>query len=534
MADKEVESKLGEVKQAIEDQSMKGEQGDQRIVDALHDVEQSTDENTETQHQIGDNIRANTAAVVERAKAMMESFRTNFEELYGKFSEFALAIGDRFWKGLNLLTFNLPNKFKEGLVSFWGLDFKEKMERVFGAIRAIPKAIASVFDKIPGVNAVKKGLGTFFDILKNAALLAAGILGLQAFLEGWDDAEKWFGDNPDFGQRIASALANVLATFFGLDEETERAIAVGIDEFFVKVGKLFGELFEGVKLVAQGIFSGDSGKIREGLNKIYDALSGAFISLATSIAGFFGVSEEDQEIIKQKLTQFFSELKEIAVLFGNIVGDLWNIVTGDGSWSQLADSLVKFSEKVLGALGLDGALDYVREIGQKLGSGVSMLFNLVDEYLITPITNLFNWIYDNVSRIAEYLGIDIADPTIRKDRLQEDLNNLLFEIRDEAAANGRENNPRYEALKEEYERKFAEKQRIEANPGRLGNRSANDLRNELSERQSLENQERLANDNLGSGTGEFTQVNQSAQVQNQFIGGTPNPGAGGSMKYQTN
>ena len=199
------------------------------------------------------------------------------------------------------LSFSMPEFLREGLQKFLGLDFKEKFFRSLDVIRDLPNTLGNLLEKIPGVGAIGQGLGTFFDILKNAALLAAAVIGLQQFLDGWDKAGKWFGKNPDFWDRLSSGLANIAQSWLGLTdsqtkdlalkiragfqwiEDTMRYLATDFFAFAKDVWAQINPIGENIKKIFAGDFKGGFTGLYENLKNIGASLlenKGALIAIA--------------------------------------------------------------------------------------------------------------------------------------------------------------------------------------------------------------------------------------------------------------
>ena len=213
------------------------------------------------------------------------------------FKDFNITLPEFLTNGFNKLSsvfekfsFSMPEFIREGFQKFLGLDFKEKFFRALDVLRDLPNTIGNLLNKIPGVGAIGDGLSSFFDVLKGAAALAAGVIGLQAFLDGYDQAEKWFGKNPDFWDRLSSGLANIAASFFGLDENETKNLAMKIRKGLQYVQDFFQYLIDDVFAVVKDVWGritpiGDSikqimaGDIKGGFSNLFEQLKGIGKSL---------------------------------------------------------------------------------------------------------------------------------------------------------------------------------------------------------------------------------------------------------------
>ena len=135
---------------------------------------------------------------------------------------------------MGIQKFDRDNIKRQG--KFWGKyfgtpgDFRQK----FQGIADIGKNISASFDKIPGVQAIKSGIGTFFDIIKAGLLLVGGIIALQAFTTGFSKATERLGDN-DLIAKFSSGLASIVQVFTGMDEEKTIELAKSLDSGFNKL-----------------------------------------------------------------------------------------------------------------------------------------------------------------------------------------------------------------------------------------------------------------------------------------------------------
>ena len=135
---------------------------------------------------------------------------------------------------MGIQKFDRDNIKRQG--KFWGKyfgtpgDFRQK----FQGIADIGKNISASFDKIPGVQAIKSGIGTFFDIIKAGLLLIGGIVALQAFVDGFGKATERLGKG-DLIAKFSSGLASIVQVFTGMDEEGAIKLAKSLDSGFNKL-----------------------------------------------------------------------------------------------------------------------------------------------------------------------------------------------------------------------------------------------------------------------------------------------------------
>ena len=161
----------------------------------------------------------------------------------------------------------LKDAFSAGLVGFFGADYKER----FGDFMS--KMSEGFKTRLSGVGTkISDKAKDLFDFFTDVAKLIAAAVGFVGFLEGFEKATKFFGANPDLGEKIASGLAGILAAFTGMGEEAQKEVAMALSGVFHSVWDIVEGLFGGIKDIIVGTFNGDSSKIWEGVQKIFDTI----------------------------------------------------------------------------------------------------------------------------------------------------------------------------------------------------------------------------------------------------------------------
>ena len=192
--------------------------------------------------------------------------------------------------------------FVEALQSFLGVDFMEKFQRIADGVKSVGDNIVGKLDSMV-VSPVKGLLDGFFDAVKLGIALIGGVIGLQAFLDGWQNAERWFGSNADWGDRIAAGMASIVQTFLGLEDEQAQRLAEGISTFIGGIADVASS-FLNMALVLTDVRDGDlSTAVQDFASNIFDnwqSLLGVALLLApgatirTAIMGirfaFMGIS----------------------------------------------------------------------------------------------------------------------------------------------------------------------------------------------------------------------------------------------------
>ena len=166
------------------------------------------------------------------------------------------------------------------------------------------KVVAFIYDDlIPAVkslfNSVKGGLGKGFNTLKD-------LLG-EAFTY------------------ISEVFMPVMVDLFNFIMQPG-----GVFDIIVQAIKNLGTSLAGVFDIIVGLFTGDTGLMQEGINKLFDGLANLVGDLFSSILGLLGFSEETIAPIKEFFGNFFGGF--IIILkdyFSNIIGGFKKIFAGD-------------------------------------------------------------------------------------------------------------------------------------------------------------------------------------------------------------
>ena len=123
-------------------------------------------------------------------------------------------------------------------------DFKQFLGKLGGG--AMDKA-GEVGTKIS--DKVKDGFSFIFDIIKFGLVLFGGLTALTGFMDGWNNAFEWFGENATFGDMLASGLAGIVQAFTGITDEEAKGIAEnaayyinGILGFLGRIVAAFGNI----------------------------------------------------------------------------------------------------------------------------------------------------------------------------------------------------------------------------------------------------------------------------------------------------
>ena len=123
-------------------------------------------------------------------------------------------------------------------------DFKQFLGKLGGdAVEGVNRQREKITDK------VKDGFAFIFDIIKFGLVLFGGLTALTGFMDGWNNAFEWFGENATFGDMLASGLAGIVQAFTGITDEEAKGIAEnaayyinGILGFLGRIVAAFGNI----------------------------------------------------------------------------------------------------------------------------------------------------------------------------------------------------------------------------------------------------------------------------------------------------
>jgi len=183
---------------------------------------------------------------------------------------------------------SFKSAFYDGLTKFFGVDYRaeyfRRLDSMADGFRNLKKDF-EVLGKSLGLDKAKKMATGLFDFMKNAFILGFSVVGIAKFLEGWNIADKWFGENATLGDRIASGLAKVLETFGFTDDaqSTAKNISKEIDSY--------KEWIKGQIEIWKGMFpelKKDSGEVLLGLKQVIGKEKGGFLAGLGNIASGIG------------------------------------------------------------------------------------------------------------------------------------------------------------------------------------------------------------------------------------------------------
>lgn len=354
-------------------------------------------------------------------------------------------------KDANTTMDRMAEAFRDGLSRFFGVDFKQTF---LDGLTSIKEGLLSLSKKLVAgfkslyKNLIKKPVGTLMDIITGAIKTAGLVIGFVKFLEGWQKATKWFGANADFGDKLASGLANLAGAFMGIDEDQRKELAKKMATFFDRVGETLQEILDGVRQTIMGLINGDSSEVKEGMRKVWDTIVDTALGGIRTALSSLTDNDERVEAVIGGLKKTFDKLFETGEAFFKFAQDLFGLLLGDSnsSWSKVWDSFKNLGEKILEAIdeGLNtiftavGLEDTYKDFKDGLQAVTDVLITIYDTIMSIPrsIKEMFQaigqWVNNTVgfeifkvSKDSKAMGSVNAINTIRDAKAQVMTNTAL-------------------------------------------------------------------------------------------------------------
>ena len=257
-----------------------------------------------------------------------------------------------------------------GLGKFLGVDFKsEFFDRLkmigtgFGEIKKGFKDLGTAL----GLNKVAKSVGGFWDFLKKILAVGLATVGFISFLEGWSAADKIFGENATFGERLSSGLASVIQSFTGLTDGETADLAKDINVVVTDIIEFLStefeaiktslkamwpnvkNAFEGIKRVLEGDIAGGLGQLTSGLGGVGSELLSSESMLLNVVGILAGVK------LASAALSFVSAIGPIFTAMSTIasgLGTVFAAVGGKAALTALMATLAPTLSAVLVPLGI--------------------------------------------------------------------------------------------------------------------------------------------------------------------------------------
>lgn len=271
---------------------------------------------------------------------------------------------------LSTATENAPADVTEGLSKFLGVDFKSEFFQRLGKISSGFKDIKNGFKdlgKALALDKIGKKVGGFWDFLKKVIGTGLVTVGLLEFLEGWNKANDYFGENAGFSEKLASGIANVIGSFTGMTDGEIKQLAIDLNTKFEafwefmkaeisRIQDTFRAAWPSIKLAFDGLVDILNGNFGEGLSKITSGLFGTGEALLESesdllkavaiLAGIKMIGTVGA--FAKAIGPIFTALSTI----GSGVGTIFAALGGKAAFTALMASLAPVLGSILVPLGL--------------------------------------------------------------------------------------------------------------------------------------------------------------------------------------
>lgn len=254
------------------------------------------DENSNLLKEIQETLKKGNATSGEYKDMYEKSMRAFPAESFKKLTKEQSTAVKNQRKDLKKAAENAPADVTEGLAKFLGVDFKSEF---FGRLNSISSGFKDIkngfkdLGKALALDKVGKKVGGFWDFLKKVVGAGFATVGLLKFLEGWNKANDYFGENAGFSEKLAAGLANVIGSFTGMTEGEIKQLAVDLNTKFeafwefmkVEISRIqdtFRAAWPSIKLAFDGLVDILNGNFGEGLSKITSGLFGTGDALLNS------------------------------------------------------------------------------------------------------------------------------------------------------------------------------------------------------------------------------------------------------------
>lgn len=317
-------------------------------------------------------------------------------------------------KGIDKNTDEDQKKFLMKLFGTPG-DRRQAKQQALDAMKQLPLKLGGVIgEKIKGAfSAIKDGVGTFFDIIKTGLLLIGGLAALEQFAVGWTKATDWFGANATFGEKLASALAQIVGMFTGMTEGDTVETAENLAYYFGLVGDALSRILSAFSNIF-GIAQGQEEKAR--------GLIGSILDVGIVIGTLTMMFKTTRTLM---LTSLLAGLKTLLITIGTTVITFLAPILATAA-AALAPFLAMIAPFVIPiAILIAGIAMAFNKLRGELGEGASIMdtMKVAVAYMIdflSMLVNVFTFIPRKVigllgPRVAKFLfGDDVDVSAIEK------------------------------------------------------------------------------------------------------------------------
>ena len=319
MADKEIQKTLNNIAKTLADinkvdPSQKNPSEKSQISELKETVKKQTEkQNSELKEALNKNAN-NTASIDKTTQRMLKGTGKETQPVTAAQNEqdkTATAV-EKGVLAANKKTY--PVDFWSNFASSWK-GLKTGLSKISKGFKDLGKAL--------GLDKIKKVTGGFWDFLKKLISIGFVATGIIKFIEGWNKANKWFEGNVGFGERLASALANILGSVLGWEEDDKQNAAKKIAKFFNDVGNFLSKEFTAFKTTMKELFEKGAFKdVVDGVKLLLDGdFKQSFEKLKNGISAIIGGIWDTESIL----------LKIFGVYFGaKLVGKIGKAIFGLG------------------------------------------------------------------------------------------------------------------------------------------------------------------------------------------------------------
>lgn len=265
---------------------------------------------------------------------------------------------------------NAPVAVTTGLAKFLGVDFKseffQRLKMIGAGFGEIKKGLTAL-GKALALDKIGKKVGGFWDFLKK--LLGAGLVtvGILEFLEGWNKANEYFGENAGFSERLAAGIANVIGTFTGLTDGEIKNLAIDLNTRFkefweymktelTNIQETFRAAWPSIKLAFDGLLDILDGNFGQGLSKLTKGLFGtgdALLDTESDLLTAIGILAAIKMV--SAVTSFAGAIGPIfsaLATIGSGLGTIFTALGGKAAFTALMATLAPTLGSILVPLGL--------------------------------------------------------------------------------------------------------------------------------------------------------------------------------------
>ena len=351
--------------------------------------------------EVKDSIKAERDAIAEEISSLKEEItKTDTKQLiYEKAN--AKTLNGVFGTLMGIKKFDRDKIERQQ--KFWGKyfgtpgDFRQKFQGIADIGKNLKDTVVATFDKIPGVQAIKSGIGTFFDIVKAGIMLVGGLIALQAFIDGFGKATERLGKG-DLIASFSSGLASIVQVFTSMDEESTIELAERLDSGFNRLK----DILIGITS-ALGRVLGIVPRIEGETDTLGTYLGDYSIALATAVAAFPGLT-----LALGKLAWFttFTLIPMIYTFGASLLATLKGATIAIGFIQVPLVPFIGVGLLIAGAFGvlvygLYKLYDAIKGVADENFGGISNMFSLAFAYVKDGFAKAINGVISFVNGLIE-------------------------------------------------------------------------------------------------------------------------------------